>query len=738
MSEDEEAGTSNRIAAIKNLKVAQLKSELAKRDLKVTGLKKALQKRLREAYEMEDKAEADKINEEKRKVQELREKTIAVIPEEAQTNRMQGYLFKWDEEKGNGVITITNDKTLEGQDVHVIKEDFILHDEQKMCRVNQQVELTVELGSRLVGKYVCGPGGKKLHYDTLTNPEAKKVVDRKKDKDTRFLGYVKSWSWKQGYGTLSFAKKGDDYRHVRVSSAALRCSGMQHVRVDDAVEFTVRFVGGVMTGRNVTRPGGGVITYERGILGRTLRMGDKLQKDRPELKESEDRIKGLVESFSNDKGYGFIIPQMKDDYYRHVPVVGNEIKATGFKLLRPGSKVTFSTGKMKGSDGIEKVHAMEVKNGADEPITWEDGKVGGFLRKLGKIFEDQEPCPVDPEKVLKGWCKRFPFGGSFGWIQPANGCQHLQVTYNQIYWLGKGFPHLKVGAEVEFRAAYDLNKKVIAIKVTKPKGEPFSRAPPLETPPQEPIDAVEALNINSNALEYYGKEYTKEIYEKEQIDNASKLQLAKKRKAETLINARPRPKTCAKVYEGVVVDFKVSKGEGWITPFADDRGGEIKGPLKFKQNNIRCDGFRAVEKWQEVQFTPKVINDEATAAYVTGKNCTLLRFDEEAFKERQKENARLRDAREKMPWMKWYNSTCSVCLTDEWPARNGLKRSSSRSPWITRRVGGVGGGGGMWPAYGPRAWPMYNRGAAWRRGGYRRWRGRGRKGRGRKRKQHPK
>ena len=43
MSEEEEAvGTSKRIAGIKNLKVAQLKSELAKRDLDVTGLKARL------------------------------------------------------------------------------------------------------------------------------------------------------------------------------------------------------------------------------------------------------------------------------------------------------------------------------------------------------------------------------------------------------------------------------------------------------------------------------------------------------------------------------------------------------------------------------------------------------------------------------------------------------------------------------------------------------------------------
>jgi len=736
MSEDEEAGTSKRIAAIKNLKVAELKSELAKRDLDVTGLKKALQKRLKEAYEGEDKAEADKINEEKMKEQELREKTIAEIPEEAQTNRLKGYLFEWDEEKGVGVVAVTNKKTMEGKDVHVTKADLMLHDEQKRCRVNEPVELTVESGSKLVGKYVCAPEGKKLHYDTLKDPKAKKVVDRKKVKDKRYMGYVKSWNWKHGYGTLLFSKKGEDYRTVRVSSAALRCTGMQHVRVDDAVEFSIRFVGGIMTGRNITRPGGGVLTYERGILGRTLRMGDKLQKDRPELKVSDDRIKGLVESFSNDKGCGFIIPMMKDDYYRHVPVVGNEIKATGFKLLHRGMKVTFSTGNMKDDDGYEKVHAMEVKNGDDEPITWEDGKVGVILREIGKIFEDQEPCPVDPLKILKGWCKRFPFGGSFGWIQPVNGCQHLQVTYDQIYWVGKGFPHLKIGAEVEFRAAYDINKKVIAIKVTKPGGKPFSRAPPRETPPQEPTDAIDALNINSNALDHYGKEYTKEIYEKEQIENALKLERARKRRAEVPINARPRPKTCAKVCEGIVVDFKIGKSEGWITPYADERGGELKGPLKFKQNNIRCDGFRAVERWQEVQFTPKVINDEATAAYVTGPNCTLLRYDEEALKERQKERARLRDKLEKMPWMKWYNSTSCVNLGDEWPARKGLKPNSLRTPWITRRVMGAGAGGMGWPAYGPRSWPMYNQGGGWQGGGYRRWRGR-QKGRGRKRKQHP-
>jgi len=729
-------GTSKRIAGIKNLKIAELKSELAKRDLDVTGLKKTLQKRLREAYEAEDKEEADKINEEKRKEQELREKTIAEIPEEAKTNRVEGYIFDWDEEKGKGVVAVTNKKTMEGKDVHITKADLILHDEQKTCRVNQRVELTVKLGSKLTGKYVTAPDSKKLYYDTLTDPKAKTVIDRKTDKEKRFLGYVKSWNWKKGFGRISFAKKGQDYRPVRVNASALRCSGMQHVRVDDAVEFSVRNAGGIMTGRNVTRPGGGVFTYERGILGRTLRMGDKLQKDRPELEESEDRIKGMVESFSNDKGVGYIIPLKKDKYYRHVPVVGNEIQATGFKLLRPGSRVTFSTGMMKDDDGIEKVHAKEIRSGTDGPLTWEDGKVGAVLRKLDKVFEDQEPCPVAPQKVLKGWCKRFPFGGSFGWIQPANGCQHLQVLWNQIYWVGKGFPHLKIGAEVEFRAAYDLDEKVIAIKVTKPNGEPFSRSPPLETPPQEPSDAIAALNVNSNALEYYGKEYTTEIYEKEQIDNASKLQLAKKRKAETPINARPRPKTYAKVFEGMVIDFKVAKGEGWLTPFADERGGEIKGPLKFKQNNIRCDGFRAVEKWEVVQFTPKVINDVATAMYITGPNCTLLRFDEEDLKERQKERARLRDAKEKMPWMKWYNSTSSVNSSDEWPARKGMKRGASRSQWITRRVG-AGRGGMGWPAYGPRAWPMYNRGGPWNRGGYRRWRGRGGRGRGRKRKQHP-
>jgi len=737
MSEDEEAaGTSKRIAGIKNLKVAQLKSELAKRDLKVTGLKGALQRRLREAYEGEDKAEADRIIEEKRKEQELREKTIAEIPEEAKTNRMEGYLYEWDEKKGKGVVAIINEKTMDSKDVHVKKADFILHDEQKTIRVNQQLELTVVAGKRCVGTYICAPGGNKLHYDTLTDPKATKVVDRKTDKKKRFQGYVRSWSWKQGYGTLSFAKKGQDYRHIRVSSPALKCTGMQHVRIGEAVEFSVRPVGSIMTAINVTRPGGGVLTYERGILGRTLRMGDKLQKDRPEVEESEDRIKGMVESFSNDKGVGYIIPLMADDYYRHVPVVGNEIQATGFKLLRPGSEVTFSTEKMKGDDGIERVHAKDVKSDVDGPITWEEGKIGIFLIKMGKTFEDQEPCPVAPEKILKGWCKRFPFGGSFGWIQPKNGCQHLQVSYNQIYWVGKGFPHLKIGAEVEFRAAYDINKKVIAIKVTKPGGKPFSRSPPLEIPPEEPKDAIEARNINSNALEYYGTEYTKEIYDQEQKENALKLQQAKKRKAETPINARPRPKTCAKVFEGMVVDFKVSKGEGWITPFADERGGETKGPLLFKQNNIRCDGFRAVEKWQEVEFTPKVINDVTTAIYVTGPSCTLLRFDEEALKERQKERSRLREAREKMPWMKWYNSTSSVCSSDEWPSRKGMKRNSSR--WITRRVGGAGrGGGGMgWPAYGPRAWPMYNRGG-WNRGGYRRWRGRGGRGRGRKRKQHP-
>lgn len=48
---------------------------------------------------------------------------------------------------------------------------------------------------------------------------------------------------------------------------------------------------------------------------------------------------GTVKWFSNEKGYGFISPDEGDDVFVH----HTAIQGTGFKTLREGQKVEFST-----------------------------------------------------------------------------------------------------------------------------------------------------------------------------------------------------------------------------------------------------------------------------------------------------------------------------------------------------------------------------------------------------------
>jgi len=583
------------------LKVKDLRKELEKRGLPTTGVRCDLEKRLNKAIEETFK------NDEKNKQK-------ADIPSDIGA-RLKGWVLRWNPEAEEGVVC---DQSTNNE--YPVKKEELKTVDYEILRAYDNIEFSLQTDDNGKEYAVCvtQPNGFKIR--NVWRHSTRRGQDAPIG-STRYIGFVEKIEQHRGFLIFKTA----NYKNIYFSVQEIQCTGAKRLWEEAVVEFQVGGKDGKIQAQHITRIGGELITFETGNLGQMLREQNKSidRKQYPKITAGK-RMKGLVASWCSKSESGVIWP---DTGEKTVICKAAEIKSAGLKQLRVDSEVEFCL--EKHDDGI---FCKNLTNPGNKPYIFPGpGPVRDHVSKSSLTFEEKSKLPVNPLKIQKGWIKLVTNNREFGFIEPrTTDCQHVEFTYHQIFWEGPGFPTIPANTEVEFRTCAWDDGTVRALKITAPHGEPFKLSKEKleentafdKKHPQHPPESAEEFPLKLPLLE------------------------------------DPLPRLVAKVPEdrirGVVVDFHLPSMRGIIQPLADKSGGEQKGLYQFLQKDLQCEGFRAIEKWQTVEFTTGKRDNKAVATFITDESRMLINFDGNVLLQRERwlieaHNRRLLRRSAKMP-----------------------------------------------------------------------------------------
>jgi len=539
-------------------------------------------------------------------------KNVFTLPEDA-GDRHVGRCIAWNFRTNTG--TVIDDEDCEE---YLVEPKDIQSVDRPILHVYETVEFCIE------EKKEGGP----LQATIVTKPGCDKVKSRWRESkrsgqmapagETRYLGFIEKFEKPRGHGFIVF--KTQNYRNIYFPVVELQTTGEKQICLGAEVEFTVVEISDKKRqARNITRVGGGLITNERGLLGKMLRKSEINFDDRLPLEANSEPMSGIVECWFSVPGQEETGRIWSDNGRKPIRCKSSDIISTGAKILRPQSQVEFVVKEDHTAPGG--VAATDVTGPNRRPyIDVASGPVHDHLKKIGKSFEEKENLEINPLAEYTGWVKSITDNGEFGYIESNDptGKRHVEFTYHQIDWQGPGFPTLEINQKVQFSTCSWDDGTVRAIKITQVGGDPFK--------------------LDENSPEY--KEIVKPKIKKQPLFGAPepepvKIEEPRYIPSKVPLQAPPRKAELDKLI-GVIVDYNLPSLKGILQPLAGLPGGEICELLQFDVPALQCESFRAVKKWERVEFSRIVDNTKSKASYITGLNNTLIQFDETKLIEKEK------------------------------------------------------------------------------------------------------
>jgi len=541
------------------------------------------------------------------------------LPLEAR-ERFVGYCIAWNPPKKIGLV-LDEDSN---QQYEVKAENILAVDDQNNrlhCLEKVEFSLIPDDDDELQACYVTKPGLKRIQHIWRSSQRRGKEAPVT---EARHIGYVEKYE-KKHHGFIVF--KTENFRNIYFPEKELQTTGEKMILEGSEIEFDVRLKDGKTQAQNITRPGGGLITYETDILGKMLRETCiKLENKKALEPNAEVRVRGIVGVWHGRDERGILWPL---DGSLRIHCKAEDITSTGFKMLQPQTEVEFSV--------VKENNDLKAKNvtgpNGDPYIDAELGPVFDHFVRLKKSFEEKEVLNFDPEARVTGWVKYLTNHDEFGYIEPnhPDGKKHVEFTYHQIAWKGPGFPHVKVNEPVEFSTCSWDDGTVRAIRVTKPGGEYFRLS-------EQELKDYEEMKKNAARAQNQQNPQNVEMKEKEDVETkAEPVKPVANVVPEEFVDlpARERKDGCETLI-GVVVDYNLPSLKGILQPLGGPEGGEHKELLQFDVGELQCEGFRGVKKWQKVEFSRVEKDRHSRAVHVTAIGNKLINFNEKDLLQRER------------------------------------------------------------------------------------------------------
>jgi len=279
-------------------------------------------------------------------------------------NRRYGFVSYYHPADGFGFVV---EDGKEGSTFRFTAAD-IMTDGTPKTRCYEPVSFEVnQAHGRLMAMRLQTPDGQKLeYYHQNSNITPKRRLQRYvlEDMDRRHIGIITRFDPKNGWGSVT-----PDKRHMKnlaFNVDDLLTTGKRKIREDSRVEFDVLPCPEreMDMAKRISRPGGGLITYETQDIGRMKRMLGAMYREEDEyanVVDSGDRRRGFISEWNPDRGYGFASLLEKPE--QRVLVTADTCHMYGTRQLRHYEEVDFDIAPYEDESKLRALHvtAPELK-----------------------------------------------------------------------------------------------------------------------------------------------------------------------------------------------------------------------------------------------------------------------------------------------------------------------------------------------------------------------------------------